>query len=201
MPKQKTNQEKKKMDLTHVFTLLAGLIIGLSPIALQYYLGKPKLEGKIITIAHGQKVFADGRSQQVIPHTVFAFISNKRNVPVPVVDYKLKFNYKNGKELELKPYYIKAENLHLEFDGFSMNLRFNENYLLNNLKKLIAPNDPLSGFLVFSGEEPKNAKMESASLVLLDGFGGEHILKTKVSDFSDPSLLQFIIDDLSISNP
>jgi hypothetical protein len=195
MTKNNFKKNNQNINWFHtIITLILGLIIGLIPTVYQWRANLPKLDGRIITVATGE-------FENKTVHTVFAFISNKRNIPVPIVDYSLDLIYDRKIQRDLRPKYLKTKNLTLTFDKekFQMNIPVGDSYLLNKVNNLITPQNPMSGFVVFEGENYRDSTLKKAILTLEDGFGGKHKIETDATNFRSPELLKFIINNLTFS--
>jgi len=214
----KANSEKLRylpFAFSSIWAVIAGAIIGIAPIIYTNYIANPKLEGRIITIAigaldeEGSTIISPRIStidqttvnshNRITTLTTFLCISNKRNVPVPIVDYMLEMKYKNGAVRRCSPFYAKTQSYSLGFDKYKIKLPSNEQDLMNKVNVLVTPDKPLSGFIVFIDESDNRASdsygpVDEAAITLFDGFGNSHKIVTSASDFRPPQLLRFLIN-------
>lgn len=186
-----------RFPLSSLWAVIAGMAIGIAPLVYSNFISEPKLEGRIITIATGEGYSPDGKpSTDATTHTVFLCIANKRNIPVPIIDYSLNLEYEDGSTQTSKPIYIKTKSFTLGFNEFEIVIPTTEQYLLNKVNALVTPQNPISGFISFIEDRKllRSSKLKVATITLIDGFGNSHKIKTLPSDFSPPNLLTFLIN-------
>lgn len=187
-----------RFSLSSLWAVIAGMAIGIAPLVYSNLISEPKLEGRIVAMTTGVGYSSDNKSiisNTTTTHTVFLSIANKKNIPVPIVDYSLELEYENGNKQIAEPIYVKSKSFTLGFDKFQIIIPSTEQHLLNKVNTLVTPQNPISGFISFAGEsKPNGSKLKLATITLIDGFGNNHKIKTPVSSFRHPNLLTFLIN-------
>jgi hypothetical protein len=180
--------------------LLVGIAIGIAPIWYNNYLNEPKLFGRVITTITGNcgSTLASPNNPNQI-HAVFLVIANKRNIPVPIVDYSLKYYFNNNQINICNPNYSKADTFKFSFNKFNIYIP-TDHYLLYKTDILITPDKPLSGYVIFNDYYIShiNDKPTKIELILLDGFGNKHIIKINDKNNRPPELLPLFIKGMKI---
>ncbi len=184
-----------KSPISYISAVLAGIAIGISPHIYANFTSSPKLNGRILLMATG---VTQPPLDEKISHTLFLYIANERQTPVPVIDYELLLSYKDNTTKTCEPFYKKFTTLELGFDNYNCEFPSTNQYLLNNLNTLITPTKPISGFILFDGGTIKK-EIEKLSVLLIDGFGNKHKIETPEEEFRDFNLLPFLIKDMKIN--
>lgn len=117
---------------------------------------------------------------------------------MPVVDYELRLHLGDGKWKELKPFYRKLESVNLALSPeVTITLPLREIGLLYRLSTLVTRDTPMSGVVIFSGDESlKDAEISEVGVDLIDGFGTRHSIRTPFSELRNVSLINFLVPSM-----
>lgn len=168
-------------------------------------MSQPKISGRIVIAAFGHLNDPHIVREPTRTVTLWVCLSNSRDIPVGIVDYKLDV-YIDGSWRQMAALYQKIENFQLEFEepsSFGPNKKLvfptDNSFLMHEITVPITRTAPRGGLLVFlSPISELKGNIEILRLTIFDGYGGKHVIEQVATQIHDPSVLLRLVPDLRI---